>query len=112
MLHKFVVSMPDVVLLRSRGRVYLEKNPDAFDIFLIIEVADSSLEYDTTVKLGLYAILGIPEYWVADLQNNRLLVYSQPEGDTYRETRELQRGDRVALQLLPDCEIPVELLLP
>jgi Uma2 family endonuclease len=98
--------------LRPKGRAYLEKNPDASDIFLIIEVADSSLEQDTTVKLQLYAIMGVPEYWVADLQNNRLLAYSLPEGDRYQNTQELRRGDTIAPSLLPDCAIPVDVLLP
>jgi Uma2 family endonuclease len=111
-LHKYAAPMPDIVLLRPKGRAYLEKNPDASDIFLIIEVADSSLEQDTTVKLQLYAIMGVPEYWVADLQNNRLLAYSLPEGDRYQNTQELRRGDTIAPSLLPDCAIPVDVLLP
>jgi len=78
----------------------------------LIEIADSSLDQDTTVKLQLYAITGIPEYWVADLRNNRLLVYSDPGGDSYRSVRELHPGETVAPSLLPDCRIPVDLLLP
>src|SRR5438046_2474543 len=50
-LHKYAAPMPDIVLLRPRGKAYLQKNPDASDIFLVIEVADSSLDMDTTVKL-------------------------------------------------------------
>jgi Uma2 family endonuclease len=111
-LHKFAAPMPDIVLLRPRGKAYLEKNPDASDILLLIDVADSSLQQDTTVKLQLYAITGIPEYWVADLQNNRLLVHSKPEKDEYQDVRELRRGDTVTPSLLPDCTIPVDLLLP
>ena len=68
-LDRFVAPEPDIVLLRPRTDDYVTKNPGVGDILLIIEVAESSLEYDTTAKLGLYAILGIPEYWVADLQN-------------------------------------------
>jgi Uma2 family endonuclease len=104
--------MPDIVPLKPRGKAYLHKNPDASDIFLLIEVADSSLEQDTTVKLELYAIMGVPEYWVADLRNNRLLLYSNPVGDSYQGVRELHCGDSVAPSLLPDCVIPVDLLLP
>jgi len=110
-LDAFAAPEPDIALLRPRNDFYATKHPCAADITLIIEVADSSLEYDTTVKLGLYAILGISEYWVADLQGNRLLVYSAPEGDAYREERELHRGDTVAPRFLPDCRIPVDLLL-
>ena len=111
-LHKFAAPLPDIVLLRPRGKVYLERNPDASDILLLIEIADSSLEQDITVKLQLYAITGVQEYWVADLRHNRLLVYSDPSGDSYRSVREMKRGETVTPTLLPDCGIPVDLLLP
>jgi Uma2 family endonuclease len=110
-LDTFVVPEPDLALLKPRDDFYAGKRPERDDVLLIIEVADSSLEYDTTVKLGMYAILGIPEYWVADLRNNRLLVYSQPEDDTYNVSRELYRGDIAPLPLA-DCQLPVSLLLP
>jgi Uma2 family endonuclease len=111
-LDRFVVPEPDLALLQWRDDLYASKCPGATDIFLIIEIADSSLEYDTTVKLGLYAILGIPEYWVADLRNDRLLVYSEPKGDTYRVSRELRRGESVAPLALLDTEVPVNIFLP
>jgi Uma2 family endonuclease len=80
----------------------------------MIEVADSSLDYDTSVKSALYAILGVPEYWVADLPNDRMLCYSDPEKDAehYRTVREFHRGDVVAPQLLPDCLLQIDVLLP
>jgi Uma2 family endonuclease len=111
-LDRFAAPEPDLALLRPKDDEYLSKNPAAEDIFLILEVADSSLDYDTTTKLGLYAILGVHEYWVADLQNRRLLIHSEPKGDTYTVRRELNPGDSVAPLLLPDCRIPVDLLLP
>jgi Uma2 family endonuclease len=111
-LDKFVVPEPDIALLKPRDDYYATKHPGASDILLIVEVADSSLEYDTTVKLGLYAILGIPEYWVADLRNDCLFVYAQPEGDAYRVVRELHRGEFIAPRALPESEFPVGLFLP
>lgn len=110
-LDRFVAPEPDIVLLRPKEDDYITKNPGVADILLIIEVAQSSLEYDTTAKLGLYAILGIPEYWVADLQNQRLLVHSEPTGDSYASVNELHRGETVLPLLLPTCSIPVDLLL-
>jgi len=110
-LDQFVAPEPDIVLLRPRDDDYISRNPGAEDILLIIEVADSSLEYDTTAKLGLYAILGIPEYWVADLKSQRLLVHSKAEGDSYAVVNERHRSDTVAPLLLPGCRIPVDLLL-
>ena len=111
-LDTFVVPEPDLALLKPRKDFYAGKRPGREDVLLIIEIADSSLEYDTTVKLGTYAILGIPEYWVADLRHNRLLVYAEPEGDTYRTVRELQRSDFIAPVAFPDCQLPVSIFLP
>jgi Uma2 family endonuclease len=110
-LDPFVAPEPDIVLLRPRDDDYISRNPAAEDILLIIEVSDSSLEYDTTAKLGLYAILGIPEYWVADLKNQRLLTHSKAEGDGYSDVSELHLSDSVAPLLLPGCRIPVDSLL-
>ena len=111
-LDTFVVPEPDIALLKPRDDSYATKHPGAGDILLIVEVADSSLEYDINVKSGLYAILAIPEYWVADLRNDRLLVFVQPEGEAYRITRELHRGESVAPRALPECVFPVGLFLP
>jgi len=104
--------LPDIAVLKPRDDYYATKNPGPADIFLIVEVSISSLDFDTTVKLALYAIVGIPEYWVADLENNRLLMYSNPVGDAYQSVREMRRGDSVAPLLLPDCRISVDVLLP
>jgi Uma2 family endonuclease len=103
---------PDIVLLKPKDDFYLKKHPGAEDIILLIEVADSSLEYDTTVKKELYAILGVHEYWVADLVNDRLLVYLDPHDDSYTSAGELHAGDTIAPRLLPGCRIDVSVLLP
>ena len=111
-LDKFAAPMPDIALLRPRDDFYVRKNPDAADILLIVEVASSSLELDTTVKLQLYAIMGIPQYWVADLVNDRLMVHTDPVEDKYQVIREFRRGVTVAPHLLPECKISADLLLP
>jgi Uma2 family endonuclease len=111
-LDAFAAPEPDIVLLKLREDRYSTKHAGAQDMFLIVEVADSSLEYDTSAKLNLYAILGVPEYWVADLRNIRVIAYSKPGGDTYTHVQEFQRGDVIAPAAFPDCRISVDLLLP
>lgn len=111
-LHRFAAPEPDMVLLRPKNDFYASKQAGAADVLLIIEVSDTSLEYDTTAKLNLYAIIGIPEYWVADLQHNQLLVHSDPDQDSFKTVRAYHRGDALSPILLPGCKIPVEVLLP
>jgi Uma2 family endonuclease len=111
-LDPFAVPLPDIVLVRPREDFYAERLPKPEDIFLIIEVANTSLEYDLSVKLQLYAIAGISEYWVADLRNDRLIVHAKPVGDLYAEVRELHRGETLAPLRLPEKRVPVDLLLP
>jgi Uma2 family endonuclease len=111
-LHRLAAPQPDLVLLRPRRDFYASQHAGASDVLLLVEVADSSLDYDTTAKLNLYAIMQIPEYWVADLKNNRLLLYRNPEKDSYLSVREFHRGDVLTPHLLPDCRIDVAVLLP
>jgi Uma2 family endonuclease len=111
-LDRFAAPLPDLALLRPKADEYVAKNPGASDILLLVEVADSSLEFDTTVKLSMYAILGIREYWVADLAEDRLLVYSKPAGDSYQIEKELHRGNTIAPRALPHCRIAVDVFLP
>ena len=76
-LDAYAAPLPDIALLAFRSDYYVTSNPGVADILLIVEVADSSFDYDISVKLQLYAIAGISEYWVADLKNNRLLVHNR-----------------------------------
>jgi Uma2 family endonuclease len=111
-LDEYDEPQPDVVLLRPKDDFYYSAGPNPADMFLILEVADSSLAYDRGLKAKLYAETGIPEYWVADLKNDRLYAYSDSDGKAYRLVREFQRGDTIAPQLLPDCLLKLDDLLP
>ncbi len=86
---------PDLALLRNRADDYRTSHPTPADIHLIIEVADSSLEYDQDYKLSLYAAAGIPEYWIINLREQRIETYRQPDGDLYKLHMIFRRGDEV-----------------
>jgi Uma2 family endonuclease len=100
---------PDVMLLRMRPDGYKAKLPDASDVQLIIEAAASSLSRDQLIKLPVYAAAGIPEYWIADLDQEQLLIYRDPEGSQYR-TCETRKGDEVVSPLAaPELSFAVRL---
>jgi Uma2 family endonuclease len=97
---------PDLALLRPRS--YVRAGATAEDVLLVIEVADTSLQYDRTVKLRLYARAGIPEYWIVDANAETLAVYRTPSGDGYQDHRHASRGDTVAPLAFPDAAIPAD----
>jgi Uma2 family endonuclease len=103
---------PDVSLLRPRADFYESGHPQPSDIFLIIEVADSSLDDDRNIMKPLYAESGIQEYWIANLQDNCLEVHRGPQSDgTYQETRVLKRGESTDIAALPGLIIAVDEVL-
>jgi len=77
---------PDLALLRPRDDFYKTAHPRAKDILLIIEVADSSLNYDRDIKLPLYARNGIAETWLIDGTLQNLTLCHEPTPDGYQQT--------------------------
>ena len=74
---------------------------------LVIEVADTSLQYDRTVKLRLYARAGIPEYGIVDANTEPLEIYRSPSGERYTDERRHARGERIA-PAFPEAVISVD----
>lgn len=102
---------PDVALVRLRERPYREAHPGPEDVYLLVEVADTTLATDRRLKLPLYAKAGIPEILLVDLQNDAVHVHREPTPDGYRLVRTLRRGDRVAPLAFPDRDLHVADLL-
>jgi len=71
---------PDVMVVRGETRRYLDRHPGPQDVPLVIEVADSSLQRDRTLKKRLYAAAGILVYWIVNLIDNQIEVYTDPSG--------------------------------
>lgn len=74
---------PDIAILRPDANFYADRHPTPQDVFLLIEVADTSLTYDREVKIPMYANAGISEYWIINLQRSELEVYLEPKENTY-----------------------------
>lgn len=79
---------------------------------LVVEVADSSLQYDRTVKAQIYAQAGIPEYWILSLIAEQLEVYREPAGSAYKSRAVLGPADEISPLFAPGVVIPVTRLLP
>jgi len=98
---------PDLMLLAPREDFYMSGRPTAADVLLLVEVADSSLEYDREIKLPLYATAGIREVWLVNLQEQSIDCYSDPVALGYRLCERFFPGDTIHPDALPDITIDV-----
>ena len=98
---------PDFMLLKPNNDFYSSRHPNADDVLLLIEVADSSLSFDQNQKLRLYARHNIPEYWLMNLNDSCVEVYHQPHDDCYGEKTTLRVGDTVTLSQLNQITINI-----
>ena len=103
---------PDAMLLAWREDGYAFRAPRSEDALLVVEVSDSTLRYDRDVKMSLYAAAGVPEVWIANLQDDWIESHTEPTADGYRVTRRYGLGDAIAPQAFPDLAIPVERIIP
>lgn len=108
---------PDVVIANGQPDDYLSNHPYSADILLVIEVSDSTLNYDQTGKLSLYAEYQIQDYWIANLIANQLEQYSQPYQDNqgnfgYRIKQISLRNETVALPIFSDLSVDLNLVFP
>ena len=111
-LGDFSVPQPDLMLLTRREDFYFGRRPTAADVLLLIEVSDSSFAYDQSTKRALYARYGVEEYWVVDVQGERVFVYSEPAEEGYARVVECRAADIVSPRAVPVVQIQVGTLFP
>jgi Uma2 family endonuclease len=102
---------PDVAVVRGREHDYRDRFPGPGDVLLVIEVAETSLEHDRTMKLPAYAEAGIPECWIVNLPEKAIEVYRDPEGGAYRVGRIARSGETVEPLCAPESALSVAELL-
>lgn len=109
---------PDIVVVRGDTRQYLDRHPGAEDIAMVIEVSDTTLQRDRTVKKRIYARAGIAIYWIVNLVEGLVEVYSQPivdvEQPDYTQRLDFGRSAVVPITIagIEICAIAVNSLLP
>jgi Uma2 family endonuclease len=96
---------PDVVWVTRKD--YSRKHPDPHDVHLLIEVADSSLDFDRSAKLAAYAQAGLADYWIVNLFDEQIEAYREPNGLTYQK-QTIHRGD----DAIPPLALPGAGLTP
>ena len=98
---------PDFALLAYRADFYSTVKPTPADVLLLIEVADTTLRFDRTIKLPLYARHGIRELWIIDVVGQRVEVCRDPQGDRYASVLLADKSAVIAPSALPEIELQV-----
>lgn len=108
-LSNYTEPEPDITLAKRAD--YSAHHPLGDDVLLTIEVSDSTLEKDRTLKQKAYANANIPEFWIVNLPEYMVEIYRSPAGDVYQEKKIISREERLSPQLLPDLVLSGEELL-
>ena len=108
---------PDFAIVQNRYDNYLSSHPKSADVFLVMEVSDSSLAYDQDVKIPLYAKAGITDYWIFNLFNNYFEVYSEPYQDNqgrygYSNKRIVLSTQVINFPCFPDLSLDLAKVFP
>ena len=102
---------PDFMLLKPSTDDYTSRHPEPEDVFLLVEVADASLDYDRQEKLPAYGRAGVSEVWVVNLRDHVIEVHREPNFTGYGSKTVLRVGDKVSSQTFPDAVVDVGELL-
>lgn len=109
---------PDIMLARGSIRDYTEAHPTSEDLALVVEVSDTTLRFDRTKKLALYARAKIADYWIVNVADFLVEVYREPRGEgksaSYgsKQTFDVDDDTPFAPLVLPDAETRAADLLP
>lgn len=102
---------PDVMLLKPHADDYTSRHPQPDDVFLLIEVSDSTVEFDRAEKLPLYGRAGITEVWIVNLNELAIEIYREPHFTGYGTKTVLSAGSQAAPLAFPDAAVDVAELL-
>jgi Uma2 family endonuclease len=110
-LNDYSEPVPDIMLLKPTNDFYRKGHPQPSDVYLLIEVADTSLMRDVNEKLPAYGRSGIAEVWIVNLNDETIEVYRQPHFTGYGSRTVLSAGDLAKPQAFPDVAVNVGDLL-
>ncbi|MEL7036212.1 MAG: Uma2 family endonuclease [Cyanobacteria bacterium J06592_8] len=111
-LNNYSEPEPDVAVVRPDSRDYIDHHPTASDVYLIVEVADSTLKKDRDIKAKEYAASGIEDYWLLDVENRQLYVFQDPTSEGYQQQLILPEDETVTPQRFPEIRVKIQDILP
>lgn len=102
---------PDFMLVKPVADDYKSRHPVPEDVYLLIEVAESSLTYDRNRKIPAYGRAAIPEVWIINLVEQNIEVFREPHYTGYASVQKFGSGHTIAPQAFPDVRIEIAALL-
>lgn len=110
-LDRYSEPQPDLMLLKPAPDDFVSHHPAPDDVLLLIEVADSSLDFDRGKKLTVYARAGIPEVWIVNLQDSAIEIYREPHFTGYEKKTVVHAGEKACPTTFTDAAVDVGELL-
>jgi Uma2 family endonuclease len=107
-LTDYTEPQPDLAVLRLREDFYVQAHPVPADVLVVVEVAETSLEYDREEKVPRYAQVRIPEVWLLDVERETVTQYTQPDGTRYGAEHALQRGQILVSVTVSDLRLALD----
>jgi len=102
---------PDIAVLAQAKEEYSRRLPRGNELILLVEVADTSVRYDSITKRDLYARAGVPEYWVLDIPGRQCIIHTDPDQGLYKSVRIAGSSEEIAPQSAPGALISLAKLL-
>ncbi len=103
---------PDIAIVAHPLRQYFDHHPTKNEIFLLIEIADATLKFDTERKAKIYAQAGIIEYWVVDVRQEQVYIFREAIDDKYTQQDILGSSDIVRTLAFLDVEVELSQFFP
>lgn len=103
---------PDIAVVMPPLRRYLDHHPSPDEVFLIIEVADATLKFDTEKKAAAYAKSKIADYWVVDAIKRQVYIFQEPIAGTYTKKSVLSDRSTIRLLAFPEIEVALQEFFP
>ena len=105
---------PDIAIVRGSNADYKHRHPEPADVALLVEVSDTTLSIDRGIKRSIYAREGIPVYWIVNLVDRQVEVYTDPGQGGYASRQDFKPGQQVPVVIAgqPLAPIAVDDILP